>query len=140
MTPIVPNADADLGSVFTEGTVTGTPRLLLRLEGAAALAAAVTGYAQLGGGWSLFALLFLVPDLSMLGYLSGPRIGAVIYNFGHSTLSAGGLALAGLLLGMPILLSVSVIWIAHIGFDRAVGYGFKYADAFKHTHLGTPFR
>lgn len=127
-------------TVPANGVVSGAPKLLLRLEGAAVLVVAACAYAQWDGGWGLFALLFLVPDLSMLGYLAGPRIGASAYNFGHSYLTPGALAAAGLGFGMPILLSLALIWIAHIGFDRAVGYGFKYSDAFKHTHLGTPFK
>jgi hypothetical protein len=121
-----------------EGFVHGVPKLLLRLEGAAVLAAAAIAYSQIGGGWGLFALLFLVPDLSMLGYLAGPRSGAAVYNFGHSYLAPGALGAAGLLAGMPMLLSIALIWVAHIGFDRALGYGLKYATAFKHTHLGRP--
>jgi Domain of unknown function (DUF4260) len=124
---------------LTDGVVYGAPKLLLRLEGAGGLAAAVYGYSQFGSGWGLFALLFLVPDLSMLGYLLGTKIGAAAYNIGHSYLSPGALAVAGLLLGTPALYSIALIWIAHIGFDRTVGYGFKYSNAFKHTHLGTPF-
>jgi hypothetical protein len=127
------------GQSFNEGVVQGTPKLLLRMEGAAALAAAAYAYAQIGNGWGLFALLFLVPDLSMLGYLANPRIGAVTYNFGHSYLSPAALALAGMMLGTPMLFSIALVWISHIGFDRAVGYGFKYPTAFKHTHLGLPF-
>lgn len=139
MTTATTRPAASDGQPFTEGVVHGTPKMLLRMEGAVALAAATYAYGQIGGGWGLFALLFLVPDLSMLGYLANPRIGAAIYNFGHSYLAPAGLAFAGLALGMPMLISVALIWIAHIGFDRAVGYGFKYADAFKHTHLGLPF-
>lgn len=123
----------------TPGAVVGTPRLLLRAEGAAMLAAACFAYAQLGGGWGLFAALFLVPDVSMLGYLVNPRIGAAAYNVGHSYLSPAVLGLLGAAFAMPALLPLACIWGAHIGFDRAVGYGFKYATGFKHTHLGLPF-
>jgi hypothetical protein len=127
-------ADADTRG----GIVTGTPKLLLRLEGAAVLAAASAAYAQTGQGWGLFALLFLVPDLSMLGYLAGPRFGAATYNSGHSYLSPLALGAAGLLMVMPMLLPLALIWAAHIGFDRALGYGLKYGTAFTHTHLGLP--
>jgi hypothetical protein len=139
MTTKTTGSAAPSGHPFTDGVVHGTPKLLLRMEGAAALAVATYAYAQFGNGWGLFAMLFLVPDLSMLGYLANPRIGAVTYNFGHSYLSPAALAFAGLVTGMPMLFSVALIWIAHIGFDRAVGYGFKYPTAFKHTHLGLPF-
>lgn len=75
----------------------------------------------------------------MLGYLAGRKAGAAIYNVGHIYLLPMALAGIGLLADMPIAISIGLIWIAHIGFDRLVGYGLKYDDAFKHTHLGTPF-
>lgn len=115
--------------------VAGTPRLLLRLEGAAVLAAASIAYAALGQGWGLFAALFLVPDLSLLGYLAGPRPGAIAYNVGHSYLGPAALGLLGIVGGAAELLPLAAIWCAHIGFDRALGYGLKYASAFTATHL-----
>jgi hypothetical protein len=139
MTSTTESLSAHSGQPFTNGVVHGTPKLLLLMEGAAALAASAYAYGHSGSGWGLFALLFLVPDMSMLGYLANPRIGASIYNLGHSYLTPAALALLGLTVGTPMLVSVALIWIAHIGFDRAVGYGFKYPTAFKHTHLGLPF-
>lgn len=115
---------------------TGVPRLLLRLEGAAAFGAALVAYHALGASWLLFAALFLVPDLSMLGYLAGPRPGAIAYNVVHTYLGPALLALAGGLLGSAITLQVAAIWAAHIGLDRALGYGLKYRTAFADTHLG----
>ena len=116
--------------------VQGTPRVLLRLEGLAVLVLAVIGYAKLGGHVGLFALCFLLPDLSMLGYLAGRRVGAASYNTAHSYLTPAVLALFGVLFTMPGLLLAAAIWAAHIGFDRALGYGLKYGTAFGHTHLG----
>lgn len=114
--------------------VTGVPNLVLRAEGAALLAASAVAYGQTGADWGLFALLFLVPDVFMLGYLGGPRLGAAVYNLGHSTILP--FIVIGLGLMLPgALLSVGLIWMAHVGFDRAVGYGLKYASGFKHTHL-----
>ena len=84
----------------------------------------------------LFALLFLVPDLSMLGYLSGPGLGARLYNVVHSYVGALLLAGAAFLVDHALLLSLSLIWVAHIGADRALGYGLKYSSAFQDTHLG----
>ena len=129
-----PIRSAAVGSA--QGFATNTPKMILRLEGGAVLAASVAGYAALGGGWGMFALLFLAPDLSMLGYLGGPRLGAAAYNFGHSYLSPAILAACGVGLTQPQLLPLALIWCAHIGFDRLLGYGLKYADAFGHTHLG----
>jgi hypothetical protein len=124
---------------LTAGGVFGAPKTLLRLEGFGVLALAAFAYSQVGAGWALFAILFLVPDLSMLGYLSGPRVGALFYNLGHSYLLPAALGVAGFVIAAPLLTSTALIWVAHIGFDRLIGYGFKYADAFKHTHLGLPF-
>ena len=118
------------------GGVRGGPRLLLRLEGAVALAAALAAYAHLGGSWGWFAALFLVPDLSMLGYLAGPRLGAASYNAAHSYVGPALLALASLALSAPSLLLGVALWAAHVGFDRLLGYGLKYATAFGDTHLG----
>jgi hypothetical protein len=115
--------------------VAGDVRLALRAEGLAMLAAATALYAHAGhSGW-LFATLFLVPDLSLLGYLAGPRAGAIIYNSAHSLLGPLALGL-GAVLAAPALGAYALIWLAHIGFDRALGYGLKYATAFGHTHLG----
>ena len=114
----------------------GAPQLLLRLEGAIVLAAALAAYAHQGGGWGGFAALFLVPDLSLLGYLAGPRIGAAVYNAGHSHAVPATLAAIAWLVGSPALLLGATIWVAHIGFDRMLGYGLKYASGFRDTHLG----
>jgi hypothetical protein len=90
------------------------------------------------GSWLLFVLLFLVPDLSMLGYLSGYRTGAVSYNLFHTYVLPGFLAALGLFTGSPLLLSLALVWFAHIGFDRMVGYGLKYPTGFFDTHLRRP--
>lgn len=111
------------------------PRFVLQAEGAAVLAASVVTYAATGGGWVLFAMLFLAPDLFMLGYLGGPRLGAVTYNFGHTYLVSLAVIAAGWAAGTPLLVSVGLIWTAHIGFDRLLGYGLKYPEGFKVTHL-----
>lgn len=73
--------------VHVKGSVSGWPKLLLRLEGAALLAAALFAYSHVGGEWRTLALLFFAPDLSFFGYLAGPRIGAIAYNSAHSTLA-----------------------------------------------------
>jgi Domain of unknown function (DUF4260) len=118
------------------GFVTGGLRMALRLEGFAAFAAAIAFYAYAGFSWPLFALLFLTPDLSMLAYLAGPRVGAVGYNLAHTYAAALALTLVGFFSGLPFTAAGGVIWIAHIGFDRALGYGLKYPTAFGDTHLG----
>jgi uncharacterized protein DUF4260 len=115
---------------------TGGPRLLLRLEGLALLTAMVALYTWQGTSWWLFAALFFAPDLSFAGYLLGPRPGAVVYNAVHTTVVPGALLGVGLVLGQPLAVALAVIWLAHIGFDRALGYGLKYPDGFGFTHLG----
>jgi hypothetical protein len=118
------------------GVVTGAPRAILRLEAAAVLIAAVACYAYRGGDWVLFALLFLVPDVSMLGYFAGRQVGALTYNVGHSYLGPAILSALGILAARHAAVDLALIWIAHIGFDRTLGYGLKYTAAFGHTHLG----
>ena len=116
--------------------VTGTPRLLLRLEGAALAAGALILYPYTGGSWLLFGLLVLTPDLGMLGYLAGPRIGALAYNAVHVTVGPIALGLIGLSTSSYPAIAIALIWLVHIGADRALGYGLKYADGFGATHLG----
>ncbi|MDR3393354.1 MAG: DUF4260 domain-containing protein [Sulfuriferula sp.] len=118
------------------GATTGSVRFILRIEGLCVLLAMLLAYARLDLGWGTFALFFLTPDLSMLGYLAGPRIGAVSYNLAHSYIGAIICLLAGYLLAAPALTAAGMIWCAHIGFDRALGYGLKYASGFGFTHLG----
>jgi len=114
----------------------GGVRLLLRLEGLAAFLVALALYRQTEYGWGLFAMCFLAPDLSFLGYLAGDRVGAVAYNTAHSYLGAVITLSASAYFVSPPLFAAGLIWCAHIGFDRALGYGLKYAAGFGHTHLG----
>ncbi len=112
-------------------------RFLLRLEGLAVAAVSAVLYARVGASWWLFAILWLAPDLSMLGYATGrPCWGARIYNAFHTYVTPGVLALAGLLLQAHFALAIALIWINHIGIDRLLGFGLKYAEGFGFTHLG----
>jgi hypothetical protein len=120
----------------TSGNVLGWPKLLLRLEGAALMAAALFAYFGLGADWRLLAWLFLFPDLSMLFYLAGPRIGAVAYNGAHTTIVPFAVLGAGLFYDQGLTISIALIHLAHIGFDRLLGFGLKYGTAFGDTHLG----
>ncbi len=120
----------------TVGAVTGAPRTWLRIEGVAALATGAAIYLQAGGQllW-LVPLLFAV-DVSMAGYLVGPRLGAIGYNLAHNW-AIGLLVLgAGLALATTPLVLAGAILVAHVGMDRFAGYGLKYPSAFKDTHLG----
>lgn len=119
------------------GGTTGAVRWVLRLEGLAVLIAALLAYSRFGSGWDAFALFFLVPDISFFGYLAGSRVGAVSYNMAHAYIGAIACLVTGFFFTVPILSSAGMIWCAHIGFDRALGYGLKYSAGFRLTHLGS---
>jgi hypothetical protein len=102
------------------------PASLLRVEGAVVFGMSVLLYWMNGGSWWLFALLLLAPDLSMLGYLAGRRVGVAVYNVFHAYPLPAVLAAFGLLEGSPVAVSGALIWFAHIGMDRVLGYGLKY--------------
>ncbi|HET9492939.1 MAG TPA: DUF4260 domain-containing protein [Chloroflexia bacterium] len=112
-----------------------SPRVLLHVEGFALLAASILLYGQAGGNWWMFVLLLLVPDVSLLGYLAGTNVGAFTYNLVHTALWPAGLAVFGLLSASPLAVQLALIWLAHIGMDRTVGYGLKYPTAQKGSHL-----
>jgi hypothetical protein len=118
------------------GAVEGMPRLLLRLEGAAIALAALYAYHRMGGSWWLFASLILVPDVSLVGYLGGTRLGAIAYNAFHVALGPLICGALGFLLPSFDLISVALIWAVHVGADRALGLGLKYGAGFGLTHLG----
>jgi hypothetical protein len=118
------------------GAATGGVRAALRAEGLALTIAATAAYAHSGFSWVLFAALFLAPDLSFAAYLLGPRWGAAAYNLVHSTIAPLVLGATGLALGLPEAAAIALIGLAHIGFDRALGYGLKYSVGFGATHLG----
>jgi len=118
------------------GAVEGMPRLLLRLEGLGLALAAVYTYYRVGANWWLFACLILVPDVSLIAYFGGTRLGAIAYNTVHVTLAPLICAALGFLLPSFDLISVALIWAAHIGIDRAAGFGLKYGAGFGFTHLG----
>lgn len=86
--------------------------------------------------WTWFAILFITPDLGMLGYLVNPVIGAVTYNILHHKGIAILIYLAGIYFSVPQLMFTGILLFAHSSFDRILGYGLKYSDSFHHTHLG----
>lgn len=122
-------------SAGTAGHATGGVRMVLQTEGALLLLAMLVLFHQIGGDWWMFALLFFVPDLSLTAYLGGPRLGAFVYNLAHSTILPLGLGIAAFAAQRLDLLPFAMIWIAHIGFDRMLGFGLKYGSAFGDTHL-----
>jgi hypothetical protein len=122
--------------MLMSGVTQGTVRLVLRLEGLCVLIAAASAYSRFGLGWGTFALYFLTPDISLFGYLWNAKVGAISYNLAHSYIGAIVCVAAGVFLPAPAVVAAGLIWCAHIGFDRALGFGLKYADGFRVTHLG----
>jgi hypothetical protein len=116
------------------GAATGGVRVLLRLEGVVLFAGMTLLYGLWEGSWWVYAILFLAPDLSFAAYLAGPKVGAIIYNAAY--LGPVALMTIGLAMAAPLTLSLAMIWLAHIGIDRALGYGLKYQAGFAFTHLG----
>ena len=114
------------------GSVTGG----VRTQGLVLFLGMTLLYAVWGGSWWLYFILFLAPDVSFAGYLAGPREGAFIYNAAHNYMAPVALMTAGFAGADPLVLSLAMIWLAHIGIDRALGYGLKYAAGFGFTHLG----
>jgi hypothetical protein len=131
---------SDAGPAITSsssaGMTTGAVRAWLRLEGVAAFAAGLGLFGASGGNWLFIVPLILLPDVSAVGYLAGPRVGAFTYNLLHSWVP--GLMVLGLgaWLASPAVQLVAAILIAHVGMDRALGYGLKLPSSFQDTHLG----
>ena len=111
---------------------------LLKIEEAAQLAAAIAWLYLLPFefSWYVWILLFLLPDISMAGYLGGTKTGAVTYNIIHHKASGLVVLLVGLYAGAPVVCLIGLLLFAHSAFDRMLGYGLKYSDSFQHTHLG----
>jgi hypothetical protein len=105
------------------------------LEGLVLFCSGIFLYAQTEASWLLFALLLLAPDLAMLPYLINPHLGSLSYNVVHTYALPLALAVAAYQWEWPLPLALALIWLTHIGMDRMIGYGLKYRDNFKHTHL-----
>jgi hypothetical protein len=120
-------ASAPLGSQIT---------LMLRIEGLATLALATQAYYRLGWDWRLYAALFLLPDISLAGYLFDRKTGAWAYNVVHVYNLPIILGILGFSTGIHWMLAAALVWVAHIGIDRLLGLGLKLPEGIKHTHLG----
>lgn len=132
-----------LTTTMVEARTTATPasattwiKPWLRAEGAATFAAGLAGFLWLGLPWYAFALLLLVPDLSAIGYLRGPRLGALVYNLVHDLATGAAVVGVGLALGSVPIAAAGAILVAHSGMDRLAGYGLKLPTSFQDTHLG----
>ena len=112
-------------------------KTLLKIEELAQLGLGIAIFSTLDYAWWWFLVLFLTPDIGMLGYLINTKVGAALYNLFHHK----GLAIVFILLGMLYLgdlyTLIGSILFAHAAFDRLLGYGLKYSDSFHNTHLGS---
>jgi hypothetical protein len=122
------------------GAVVGQVKGWLRAEGLTVFIGSVMLYRNTGHAWSIFVALFLVPDVFMLGYLISPKVGAASYNLVHTYVWPVALGAACISFGHFAALPYILIWTAHIGIDRFLGYGLKYDSAFGHTHLTSSAR
>jgi hypothetical protein len=120
------------------GSVTGKPLWWLRLDGLTLLGATLALFATTHQPWWLVPAVILLPDLFMVGYLGGTRVGAFVYNLGHSYPLPAIMTLAGVAGHHPLTIALGLLWLAHIGMDRVARYGLKYDDSFQHTHLSAP--
>jgi hypothetical protein len=109
---------------------------ILRVESAAMFVVGIVAYLSLGGEPLLLIPALLAPDLSALGYLAGPRVGAVTYNLVHNWAAASIFALLAIVLNELWPLLAGAVLAAHVGMDRALGYGLKLPTSFQDTHLG----
>jgi hypothetical protein len=109
---------------------------LLKMEELAEVLFALVVFTSLPYAWWVLPATFLLPDLSMVGYLAGPRVGAFCYNFAHHKALAVAVGLGGWWLGQPVLLLAGTVLLFHSAADRLLGYGLKHATGFQDTHLG----
>lgn len=107
----------------------------LRLEGLVLFLLSLFFYQNVSGNWLLFILLILLPDISMLGYLKDKKVGAILYNLGHTYVTALLLLALGYLLSITLILELGIILFTHTSMDRFFGFGLKYPTHFKDTHM-----
>jgi hypothetical protein len=124
------------GRLSTSEALPPSVRYILRIEGLAIATASAVLYARTGASWWLFAALWLVPDLSMLGYLVSPCRGARVYNAFHTYTVPVVLGLLAAATHANGIIPYALIWVNHIGVDRLLGYGLKFSQGFGWTHLG----
>lgn len=110
-------------------------KTLIKLEDLGFFLLSLYFYSQTGHSWWLYALLILLPDIGMVGYAVNKNLGAIIYNIFHHR----GLAVLLLLFGWVSISEyvalAGIILLSHASLDRVFGYGLKYPDDFKHTHM-----
>ena len=111
---------------------------MLQTEQVAQLALCIAGlyFQPVHLAWWCWPLVFLAPDISMLGYFVSPAVGAFTYNLFHHKAVATVVMAAGFFMHLPVVLFIGLVLYAHSAYDRILGYGLKYTDSFNHTHLG----
>ncbi len=114
----------------------GMTDVVLRVEAIVLFVAGVLLYLQLNGHALWLLPLLLAPDLSMIGYLRGPRLGAATYNAAHNLATALVVLAIGWFAAIAPLALAGAILVAHVGMDRSLGYGLKLPTDFRDTHLG----
>lgn len=110
-------------------------RIMLSVEGLLVFISSIAIYGFLGGNWWVFAGLLFTPDLVFIIYMLDKNIGTIAYNIMHTYSLPIALGAVSLLGGWQLGMLLALIWFAHIGLDRTIGYGLKYQTAFKDTHL-----
>jgi hypothetical protein len=133
---VAANGEAATTGSPVDGMVVGTPRRWRRVEAGTLLAGSLIAYSTTDQAWWLVPLTLLVPDLTMIGYVGGTRLGSYLYNLGHSTPIPAAIVGVGWWQDKSLIAALGLVWLAHIGLDRLIGYGLKYDDHFHHTHLG----
>lgn len=118
------------------GYVKGAPLVWLRLESGFVFILSILLYSRTGTAWWHLVALLLTPDLAMAGYWLNARLGAALYNVAHSYTVPIGLIGIAVVTGQTTWTSSLLIWTAHLGMDRVLGYGLKYPVSFQSTHLG----
>jgi len=122
-------ADGEHSMIFNR------PSILIRIEATVIFLVSIFIYRHLHASWLLYAALFFVPDIFMLGYLFNARTGSAVYNLVHTFTVPIVIFLVAFSLKQPAFMAPATIWISHIAFDRFLGYGLKYPTQFKDTHL-----
>jgi hypothetical protein len=111
-------------------------KTLLKIEEVFMFGLSIFLFSKLDYVWWWYPVLILTPDLSMIGYLGGPQLGAATYNFIHNKALGIGIFVLGIVLASPPLMLAGLILFGHSSMDRVLGYGLNYPDSFEHTHLG----
>ena len=112
-------------------------RTALKIEEGALFILSIILFIRTGFQWWWFPVLLFVPDIGMMGYAFNTKTGAYIYNFFHHRAVSIVLYMLGLFIGSQLIALIGIILFAHATLDRVLGFGLKYTDSFKHTHLSS---